>query len=168
MKSNDHPPEFPEIYQSWMRIRNKMNVMESLPRTFGVDKTLFLSEIHTIQAIGNTKDNNIRIIAGILGVTPSAASQMVTRLKKKGLVKKIRGVRNEREISLILTPAGKIAYSCHEKIHEKMYERIAERIGTLGIDECMTLARVFCAFESVYDEKIAELVPGEKSGERSS
>ena len=85
------PPEFPEIYQSWMRIRNKMNVMENLPRTFGVDKPLFLSEIHTIQAIGNTKDNNIRIIAGILGVTPSAVSQDGYAAQEKGSGKKDPG-----------------------------------------------------------------------------
>jgi len=151
-----------------MRIRNKMNIMENMPRTFGVEKTLFLSEIHTIQAIGRTKENNIRTIAEILGVTPSAASQTVTRLKKKGFVKKVRGIKNEKEVSLVLTPIGKIAYDNHEKTHRQMYERIAGRLGALTEEERVVLGRVFSVFESVYDERIAELTGMSDCGKRSA
>jgi DNA-binding MarR family transcriptional regulator len=140
-----------------MRIRNKMNVMENMPHTFGMETPLFLSEIHTIQAIGSTKENNVRTIAAILGVTPSAASQIVTRLTKKGFVQKVRGIKNEKEVSLILTPKGRIAYDNHEKIHEQIYERIAGLIGELTDEQRAFLARVFSAFESVYNERIEEL-----------
>ncbi|MFA5237205.1 MAG: MarR family transcriptional regulator [Methanoregula sp.] len=159
-------PTFSDLYCSWMRIRNKLNVMENMPRDFGVEKPLFLSEIHTIQAIGNTKENNVRIIADVLGVTPSAASQMITRLMKKGLVKKIRGVKNEKEVALELTDAGLVAFNCHEEIHDRMFERIAERIGDLNDDERATLARVLSAFESVYDERIGELSSSGPTGKR--
>lgn len=165
---DNHPPELPELYCIWMRIRNKMNIMENMPRTFGVEKTLFLSEIHTIQAIGRTKENNIRTIAEILGVTPSAASQTVTRLKKKGFVKKVRGIKNEKEVSLVLTPIGKIAYDNHEKTHRQMYERIAGRLGALTEEERVVLGRVFSVFESVYDERIAELTGMSDCGKRSA
>jgi len=39
-----------------------MNVMESLPRDFGVDVQLHISKIHTIPAIRTTPKDNIRII----------------------------------------------------------------------------------------------------------
>jgi DNA-binding MarR family transcriptional regulator len=151
-----HSPAFPELYHCWMRIRNKMNIMENMPRDFGVDKPLYLSEIHAIQAIGTTKENNVRIIADVLGVTPSAASQTITRLMRRGFVKKIRGVKNEKEVALELTESGRIAYDCHEKIHDQMYERIAGKVGELSEGERATLARIFSAFESVYDERISE------------
>jgi len=151
-----------------MRIRNKMNLMENMPCTFGVEKPLFLSEIHTLQAIGRTKENNIRTIAEILGVTPSAASQTVTRLKKKGFVKKVRGIKNEKEVSLVLTPMGKIAYNNHEKTHQQMYERIAGRLGELTDEERVVLSRVFSVFESVYDERIAELTGMAENGKPSA
>lgn len=153
----DRPPEFRDIYRSWMRIRNKMNLMENMPHTFGTETPLFLSEIHAIQAIGRTKENNIRTIAQILGVTPSAASQTVTRLRKKGFVQKVRGIKNEKEVSLVLTPKGRIAYDNHEKSHEQIYERIAGCIGELTDEERAFLARIFSAFESVYNERILEL-----------
>ena len=151
-----------------MRIRNKMNLMEDLPRDFGVDDLLHLSEIHTIQAIGSTPENNIRIIAGILGVTPSAASQVITRLTRRGLIKKVRGLRNEKEVSLELTVSGLIAFRNHEQVHALMYEAIASRIGTLDEKERQVLDRVFSAIESVYDERIQELTrhDGESTKER--
>jgi DNA-binding MarR family transcriptional regulator len=151
------PPDFAELYKSWMRIRNKMNVMEDLPRDFGVDDLLHLSEIHTIQAIGKTPENNIRIIAGILGVTPSAASQVITRLTKRGFVKKVRGLRNEKEVSLELTKKGHIAFLNHEEVHVRMYEQVAGQVGPLSDEDRDMLNRIFSAFESVYDKRIGDL-----------
>jgi len=150
-------PELPELYRCWMRIWNKMNIMESIPCKFGVSEPLFLTEIHTIQAIGSTSDNNVRIIADVLGVTPSAASQVITKLTTRGLVRKIRGVRNEKEVTLELTGQGRIAYDSHAQIHAQLYERIIERIGPLSENERATMGRVFCAFETIYDERIGEL-----------
>lgn len=137
-----------------------MNIMESTPCSFGIDDPLCLSEVHTIQAIGDTPENNVRIIAAILGVTPSAASQVITKLARRGLVRKVRGVRNEKEVLLELTDTGRTAYSCHEQVHRQIYERIAGRIGSLTENERATLGQVFFAFERVYDERIAELESG--------
>lgn len=38
-----------------------------------------------------------------------------------------------------------------------MYERISGRIGELAEDERALLARIFSAFEAVYNERILEL-----------
>lgn len=149
-------PDFAELFKVWMRIRNKMNIIENLPRDFGVGIQLKLSEIHTIQAIGNTKENNIRIIADIQGVTPSAVSQMVSRLTELGLVKKVWGVHNNKEVILVLTKKGQIAYVNHEKIHAEIYEKIASQVGDLSEKELELLARVFYAMDSVYARSIRE------------
>jgi DNA-binding MarR family transcriptional regulator len=140
-----------------MRIRNKMNLMENMPHYFGVEPPLHLSEIHTIQAIGNTPENNIRTIAALLGVTPSAASQAITRLTKRGLVRKVRGRRNEKEVSLELTEEGMAAFTTHEQIHVQMYEQIAGQIGSLSEADRVIVSRIFSAFESVCDRRIGEL-----------
>ena len=155
--AESQPSDFAELYGVWMRIRNKMNIMENLPRDFGIDDPLKLSEIHTIQAIGSTKENNNRIIADILGITPSAASQMVAKLSRRGLVKKVRGLRNDKEVSLELTEKGRIAFRCHEKTHADVYKRIAAGVGTLKKEELEVISRVFSAMESVYDQQIRDL-----------
>jgi len=154
---NANTPDMPELYRSWMRVWNKMNVMESIPCRFGVDEPLCLSEIHTIQAIGDTPENNVRTIAGILGVTPSAASQVITRLAKRGFVRKVRGVKNEKEVTLELTRQGKTAYTSHAQVHRQVYERISGRIGPLSAGERATLDRVLSAFDTVYEDRIREL-----------
>jgi DNA-binding MarR family transcriptional regulator len=154
-----NPPIDPEIFEAWYRIHKKMNLMEKTPCNFGLDYPLFLSEIHTIQAIGNTPENNVRIIADILGVTPSAASQVIKKLTERGLVRKIRGVRNEREVSIELTEQGLIAFINHEQTHA----RIQERIGYINEKERAAIIRVLSAFESVYDERIGELTRGKTS-----
>lgn len=154
----DHQlPEFRDLYRIWMRTLNKMNIIENMPRKFGMQTALFLSEIHTLQAVGRTEESSIRTIAAILGVTPSAASQTITRLTKKGFVQKIRGIKNEKEVSLVLAPKGRIAYDNHEMVHERIYERIARSIGELTDEERVFLARIFSAFESVYNERITKL-----------
>jgi len=147
----------PELYQVWMRLRNKVNEMENIPRDYGVGDPLYLSEIHTLQAVGDTPENNLRIIADRLGVTPSAASQAVTKLARRGLIRKIRGRKNEREVSLELTGTGRIAYEHHARTHQQVYTRISERVGPLTGEELALVGRTFSAFESVYDERIAEL-----------
>lgn len=150
-------PDFKNLYGIWMRIRNKMNLMENLPHNFGVGTPLHLSEVHTIQAIGKRKENNVRIIADALGVTPSAASQVITRLTRRGLVKKVRGLRNEKEVTLELTGSGQTVFENHEKIHLQVYEQVASRVGSLSEKEREVIDRVFSAMESVYDEQIQAL-----------
>ncbi len=141
-----------------MRIRNKMHLMENMPHYFGVEHPLYLSGIHTTQAIGKTPENNIRAIATLLGVTPSAASQVITWLIGRGLVKKVRGRRNEKEVSLELTEEGMATFTMHEQIHVQLYEQIAGRIGPLSEADRVMVSRGFSAFESVCDRRIEELL----------
>ena len=154
MKQNT--PIDPEIFEAWYRIHKKMKLMEKIPCNFGLDHPLFLSEIHAIQAIGNAPDNNVRTISNILGVTPSAASQVIKKLTERGLVRKIRGVRNERDVSIELTEKGRIAFTNHEQTHA----RIQDRIGHINKKERAAIIKLLSAFESVYDERIGELTRG--------
>lgn len=146
-----------DLYQIWMRIINKLNESESLPRDFGIGIPLYPSEIHTIQAIGENEGENVRTIAGILGITPGAASQVITRLAKRDLIRKVRGKKNEKEVHLELTNEGMIAYQNHATLHELMFQRIVDRIGSLDESEMKLLSRVLHAMEEVYDERIIEV-----------
>ncbi|MFH0967054.1 MAG: MarR family winged helix-turn-helix transcriptional regulator [Methanobacteriota archaeon] len=131
--------------------------MENFSRDFGVNDPLTLSEIHTIQAIGNNPDNNVKIIADTLGVTPSAASQVIKKLNRREFVRKIRGFRNEKEVTLELTEKGRIAYQNHELIHAHVQEQIISRIGDLNDGERNTIWKVFSAFDSVYNETLENI-----------
>ena len=155
MSSTLHPTR--DLYQIWMRIMNKLNESENIPRIFGIDLPLYPSEIHMIQAIGDNPESNIRSIAEHLGITSGAASQAITKLARRGLVIKVRGRKNEKEVHLELTSPGLCAYQAHESIHEQVFQRIVSQIGPLTDDEIILLRRVLHAVESVYDERIEQV-----------
>ncbi|QVV87717.1 MarR family winged helix-turn-helix transcriptional regulator [Methanospirillum sp. J.3.6.1-F.2.7.3] len=144
-----------------MRIVNKLNESEKIPRNFGIDFLITPSDIHLIQVVGDNPESNVRTISEILGVTPGAASQQLSKLSKRGLIVKERGLKNEKEVTLSLTDQGRIAYKNHDIIHEMIYQRLIHRIGPLNDDELQVLLRVLYAIESVYDERIMEVRRGE-------
>jgi DNA-binding MarR family transcriptional regulator len=67
------------------RIINKHIRIEKLPVSVGGNIVLSPGEVHSIQQIGDNKGVNINALGNIMGVTRSAASQMVGKLKKKDL-----------------------------------------------------------------------------------
>jgi DNA-binding MarR family transcriptional regulator len=143
-----------DLYLIWMRIMNKLNESESIPRKFGIDIPLYPSEIHTLQVIGDHPESNVRAVADRLGITPGAASQTITKLSRRDLVTKVRGLKNEKEVHLVLTSPGQTAYEAHESIHEMVFQKISERIGPLTPENVRFLEHVLHAVESVYDERI--------------
>lgn len=146
-----------DLYQKWMRMVNKLNESESIPRRFGIDIPLYPSEIHTLQVIGDNPVCNVRAVAGCLGITPGAASQTITKLARRDLVRKVRGLKNEKEVHLELTPLGRTAYEVHETVHEQMFLTMARRIGPLSPGQTQFLEDILHAMESVYNEKIESL-----------
>lgn len=149
-----------DLYQKWMKLVNKLNESEKLPRNFGIESPLYPSEIHTIQVIGDFPDSNVRTVALNLGITPGAASQQISRLAKRGLIRKVRGKKNEKEVHLELTDLGRVAYDTHNIRHEVAYTRIVSRIGLISDEEAAFLERVLNAVKSVYDERIDEIRTG--------
>jgi DNA-binding MarR family transcriptional regulator len=146
-----------DLYRVWMRILNKLSESEKLPRNYGTTDLMTLSDVHVLQAVGNYPESNVRTIADILGVTPGAASQQLSKLTKRGLVTKVRGIKNEKEVFLNLTSLGSNVYRNHETVHEMVYQRIITRIGPINNVEIQILHRVLHAIESVYDERIEEV-----------
>ena len=88
---------------------------------FGIEEKLYPSEIHTIEAIGRNKWINVTQLSEALGITKGAVSQMVSKLVKRKLVKKIKIPGSEKETFLKLTPKGRKAFEGHEKFHRDMY-----------------------------------------------
>jgi DNA-binding MarR family transcriptional regulator len=64
------------------------------------------SEIHVLLLIGAGQGNNATRMAERLGITKGAVSQTLTRLERKGLLKKWRDPQAKNELTLLLTPPG--------------------------------------------------------------
>lgn len=124
------------------RTVHKYNQFENKRRHYASGAEVTQAEIHTIACIGDNPGLNLTKLADIRGITKSAASQMVYRLRDKGLVKKQVSLNSDAEINIILTPIGQENYDAHKAYHatandhffqilKHMPEKTAEEMETL-------------------------------------
>jgi len=144
-------PDLLKIAEVWIRIINKMDADEKVPKDFGSGDLLHCSEIHTIMAIGKNTGINVTNLSRLLGISRSAISQMMNRLQKKGLVEKLRDPDNDKEILLRLSPKGTIAYLGHEQHHARIYARMHRNLGDLSAEEFSLILRFLSAMEETID-----------------
>ena len=105
-----------ELHRSLHRLVNMQKTMDRIPRDFGTGELLVGNEIHTIVAIGENPMMNITELAKKLGVTKAAASQAVGKLEKKNYVRKLRDMKNEREVLVVLSENGRLAHEGHKSV----------------------------------------------------
>jgi len=144
-------PDLLKLSEVWIRILNKMDADEKVPKDFGSGDLLHCSEIHTIMAIGKNPGINVTNLSRLLGISRSAISQMMNRLQKKGLVEKHRDPDNDKEILLRLSPKGTIAYLGHEQHHARIYARMHRNLGDLSDEEFSLILRFLSAMEETID-----------------
>jgi DNA-binding MarR family transcriptional regulator len=113
--------KFKEIMRQFMKAMHQFSKMEETPMDFGSGDILFRSEIHTIEAIGHKEGLNVTELAAVLEITKGTVSQLVSKLARKGLVLKKKGDRNDKEITLELTPRGRKAFDGHQRFHREIY-----------------------------------------------
>ena len=93
--------------------------IEEQPIAFGDGLQVTPREIHTIHLIGSRKRVNVTDVGRHFYVSKSAASQMVTKLVKKGYVRKVHAVDSNKEYVLDLTEKGLEAFKVHARFHKK-------------------------------------------------
>ena len=107
----------------------KVEALHTPSRDFGTGISMFRKEIHTLQAIGQHPKINITALADHMGVTKGAVSQMVAKLVKKGMVRKIYAEDNKKEVIMELTNLGWIGFRNHEKFHMNVFNIAREYYG---------------------------------------
>jgi len=156
----DRETEYRNLFGKWTKIMNTMQELESRVTDYGTGDMLHPSEIHTLQAVGDSEGINVTGLAERLGITKSGVSQMVRKLGKKGLVEKIKKPGNDKEVILVMTEKGKIAYLGHERHHMKIQEIFNRELDTYD-DKCVEFLSTFL---SRVDEISEELISGNSSG----
>jgi len=125
-----------DFMNQFVRVVNKYNIIESQPLDFGTRELLHPSEIHFIEAIGKNDGNTVSELSQNFCITKGAASQMVSKLNKKGYVDKTVSAYSRKEIVLTLTLKGETAFLGHEKFHKEM-DRNFIKEGSLGKEQLM-------------------------------
>lgn len=116
------------------RLIMQLRRLERQPHTFGEAGPLTPSEIHTIEAIGPEGAVLMSDLAGRLGITKGAVTQLIARLEAKELVRRSPHPTDSRGILLSLTDKGKTANTAHEEVHRRFYEQLRAQLSEHEIE----------------------------------
>lgn len=139
------------------RIIDKHRRIEELPIRMGISSGLTPRELHCIQAVGASEGANIKGIGDALGVTKSAASQMLSKLEKKGFIRKEKSADNDKEIQAYLADAGWEAYKTHQEFNERHQRTLKKRLQDFPDSQIALASAILAVVETVVDDRMAEL-----------
>ncbi|MEW6265014.1 MAG: MarR family transcriptional regulator [Thermodesulfobacteriota bacterium] len=131
------------------RVITKFNRVERQPRDFGTGDPLTRTEIHLIVEVGENPLFNVTKLAGRLGVTKGAISQLLGKLLIKGYIRKLRSLDNDKETLLALSDKGKTAWTGHEQYHRDV---LGSRLNNLTEERLRGFVDILARIESYADE----------------
>ena len=139
---------------SFTRNVNKYNDFNSKTYDFGSGFKLYPSEIHTMVAIAKYQGMNISELGKRIGITKSAASQVIKKLEKKGMIHKGFGPENQKSILITLTDDGREVVSHFESSQDEVFQLLMDSFLQLD-DEKIEFAReLFAMIEKNLDYKL--------------
>lgn len=144
------------ITHQLIRIINKQWRIEETPVLLEEGIEVTPTESHTIEAIGEFKSINVTELGVHFGVSKSAASQIATKLAKKGYVTKTISETSGKELQLQLTELGWRAYEAHERCHTRHMEDIINRLGAFSLSQIATASVFLGVIEDVMDERLSK------------
>lgn len=148
------------ISYALLRVMLKFMELDRRTRCYGTDEQLFNAEIHMIKAIKENEGIHVTGLAGILGVTKGAVSQIIGKLEKKGMIMKERDADNQSKLMLKLTPQGETAHINHEKYHQHFDDLIQAVLKDASEQEIRFLKKFLVNLEDEL-ERMEDKLPGE-------
>ena len=133
------------------QVMTRLNSVHASAYDYNTGIPLHRAEIHVIQAIGQNPGINISELAQVMNVTKGAISQIVTKLERKGLVRKSRFDTDNREVVALLTDLGWKGYHNHEEFHAQAYHAIREYFGSNFNSKIKTYTSVMNELNEIMD-----------------
>lgn len=128
------------VIRELLRVSKKYQRIEKLPIRVSEGVEITTQEAHTIQAVGEQEKMSVTDVALHFGVTKSAASQIVTKLAKKGFLRKGQAPDNNKELQLTLTELGWQAFHAHEQFHGEDLAYLMERLSVFPLQQIAILS----------------------------
>lgn len=118
-----------------------MDEYEAIQRTFS-ETILYPAESHIVMEIGRQPGTTVTELSERMKKTPSACSQLVRKLRNKGLVMQTRNETNNRIYHLNLTERGMEVFQSHEHYDQVCHEREVSYLQIFSAEELQTYIRV--------------------------
>ena len=126
---------------------------DSLPHQYG-ENTLYQSEAHIIDLIGEHPEITVTELAAVLKKTPSACSQIVRKLRAKGWVTQVRNEENNRIFNLHLTESGQRVYQDHTAFNQSCQSSTFRLLKTFSTQELEHHLMVQRKLNEAYQEDV--------------
>ncbi len=107
---------------------------DSVPHDYGA-AILYQAESQIIHLVGHQPGITASEIAAAFHKTPSACSQLIRKLRKKGWLLQKRNHDNNREYQLYLTDEGKEIYEDHDLFEKRCLERSFHNLSSFSKEE---------------------------------
>jgi DNA-binding MarR family transcriptional regulator len=124
MKKTDKKPGLSDLLLIFRR-----NILENL-RKEGYKQDLTFSQVEVLRFIGPGGKETMRSIADHLRITPPSATEIVSEMERKGLIKRQGKMGDRRVVFIVLSPlAEKLSSSLAKRkdaILRKMVSRLSE------------------------------------------
>lgn len=95
-------------------------------REYMPGSNLYMREVHFVAAADPIKAVPISDIANKLFVSAGAVSQIAARLEKKGLIQRVKGEKDKRQIYVALTDKGKDLFEYHKSYDNAITKNVAK------------------------------------------
>ncbi len=141
-----------DLLDSFVRLVNKYNTLGKHPMNYGTQHKFYHSERHMLDIVGDDPGLNLTEFAKAAGVTKGAISQVVSKLERKGALKRFKSGDNEKEIRLRLTQLGEQIYAHHQSVNEESINHLWREIKNHPEDKIEFLIQMFQWFEKYLDQ----------------
>ena len=146
-----------KLMESFLRMVNKYNAMEKYPLSFGTPHKFHHSERHLLDVVGRNQSMNISEFARFNGVTKGAVSQVVSRLEKKGALRRYKEAGNDKEVFIELTDTGREIYRHHRKTNDRTVAYIEKGLKGHTDAKVEFVATIFEWLEDYLDEGLERM-----------
>jgi len=153
-----------EIMELFIRVTNKYNSLEKIPSKHGSKHDLYHSERHILDSIGDKPGLNVTELAGVVGVTKGAISQVVKKLETKGLVQRYKKSTNDKEVFIELTQAGMNTHEARKNINMETVTPLIEELKRYPDDKVEFLVSMFHWLDSFMDDSGKRMKMHKKAG----
>lgn len=135
------------FFEKAYRLINLFNAKNKKPHEYATGHSLYPSEVHIIEVIGDNQALTATEISKIMAVTKGAVSQTTSKLIQKDLIGKRLADDGSNTILLYLKEDGEKIYKEHRERHKKMLSAISELTAQITPETEKLLSDIFCAIE---------------------
>jgi DNA-binding MarR family transcriptional regulator len=147
--------EIMPLFQTMGAVLTRYARIERRPVDFGAGTPLFPAEVHMLSTLDMLGDARVTDIAKACGVTKGAVSQMLRRLRDKGLVTRESDEGPRGKGAIRLTELGKTVSLAHNDFHREHDREFLDYLRGLPDRDfalCLDLCRRMKAWVEAYPD----------------